>query len=339
MVRTSDLLPRSSGLAHIGVDAGGADAFDASSITPYGLVHMISGVWHDPVMGTSGIIRFSQAQDGFEFSTDGGASFTKFKPTLTLQEAYENGATVVLDSGAGTLTIGADTAKLVLEALSTTSPLRLAPQNDGPTANQVAGDLWFSRHSVVNKTLGYSNNEVVARSLGYGSLAYDTGSGVVNFATGSGIAQFSASTAATIATGAGSDIPWDTVDIQDDNYALTEDSGISGIRIFSPGLYEITYHCSYDKISGSTRRTIETDILVNLSPQQPSSVFSYHRDTAAGEGTGVGTIMLQLAANDVVATRVRFASTGAANEVASIANECWIIFKKLGPPRRSSVTT
>jgi len=70
-----DLIPSTSGQAHLGVDGTGASAFSASSISPFGRVHMLSGVWHDPLYGQSGVMRFSQQAGAFQVSVDGGLTF------------------------------------------------------------------------------------------------------------------------------------------------------------------------------------------------------------------------------------------------------------------------
>lgn len=66
-----------SGLSHIGVDGGGnqGEAFDITTLGPMGNIHLISGVFHDPLLGQSGIIRYSRAAAAFQVSVDGGASF------------------------------------------------------------------------------------------------------------------------------------------------------------------------------------------------------------------------------------------------------------------------
>lgn len=71
-----DLLPGSSGTAHLGVDAAGATAFDITSITPFGSIFQLSGVWLDPILGQSGVIRYSRAQAAFQVSVDGGLTFS-----------------------------------------------------------------------------------------------------------------------------------------------------------------------------------------------------------------------------------------------------------------------
>lgn len=75
MVRVDDLVPFTSGQANLGIDAQGASAFDITSLSPFNHVHQISGIFHDPWLGQSGVIRFSHAAGAFEVSVDGGLTF------------------------------------------------------------------------------------------------------------------------------------------------------------------------------------------------------------------------------------------------------------------------
>lgn len=73
-----DLIPFASGAAHLGVDGNGVGAFDITTIAPYGHIFQLSGIFADPLTGQSGVIRFSQAAGAFQFSVDGGRTFSNF---------------------------------------------------------------------------------------------------------------------------------------------------------------------------------------------------------------------------------------------------------------------
>lgn len=85
-IETGDLIPRSSGSASLGVEQIGLDGF-STDIRPFAHVHMNSGIFHDPLMGLSGVIRFTKDDghffpellifpgEGFEFSVDGGRTY------------------------------------------------------------------------------------------------------------------------------------------------------------------------------------------------------------------------------------------------------------------------
>lgn len=70
-----DLIPSTSGQASLGVNSAGS-AFDTASISPFNHIHLMSGVWHDPLYGQSGVIRFNQQAGAFQVSIDGGLTFS-----------------------------------------------------------------------------------------------------------------------------------------------------------------------------------------------------------------------------------------------------------------------
>lgn len=70
-----DLLPAASGIGNIGVDT---TATGIASIQPFHRVHMMSGIFHDPISGTSGVLRFNPAGQ-FQVSLDGGRTFSNVR--------------------------------------------------------------------------------------------------------------------------------------------------------------------------------------------------------------------------------------------------------------------
>lgn len=72
-------VPGASGFANLGVDVGpnAQNAFDATqgAIRPFNHVHQVSGIFHDPLHGQSGVLRFNQNAGSFEVSIDGGLTF------------------------------------------------------------------------------------------------------------------------------------------------------------------------------------------------------------------------------------------------------------------------
>ena len=106
-----DLVPAVSGFANLGVNVGpnSSNAFDITSIRPFNHVHQVSGIFHDPVQGQSGVLRYSRAALAFEVSVDGGLTFNALAAT----------------PGAGTVarcyaeTFGASTSWAISHGLST----------------------------------------------------------------------------------------------------------------------------------------------------------------------------------------------------------------------------
>lgn len=76
MPKFGDILPNASGRSHIGVDGGTQPgSFDATSMLPFGHVVCLSGVFLDPLLGQSGIVRYNRQRSQFEMSPDGGETF------------------------------------------------------------------------------------------------------------------------------------------------------------------------------------------------------------------------------------------------------------------------
>jgi len=73
-----DLVPANSGISHLGIN-GGDLGFNISTLTPFGQIHQVSGVFHDPILGQSGILRYNRETPAFEVSVDGGLTFQQIQ--------------------------------------------------------------------------------------------------------------------------------------------------------------------------------------------------------------------------------------------------------------------
>jgi hypothetical protein len=91
-IDTGDLLPRASGSASLGVEQLGICGF-TTDVRPFCHVHQNSGIFHAPLAGNSGVIRYSQGN--FETSEDGGLTFSRF--VKSLDDAYSNGNLIELE--------------------------------------------------------------------------------------------------------------------------------------------------------------------------------------------------------------------------------------------------
>lgn len=85
-----DLSPYASGLCSLGVDQIG-DGFDADSIRPFLHIHQVSGIFHDPLGGQSGVLRYNQAAGAFQVSVDGGLTFTDLSTSSDTPEVLSIG--------------------------------------------------------------------------------------------------------------------------------------------------------------------------------------------------------------------------------------------------------
>lgn len=96
MIKISDLVPSLSGRVSIGIDSGSNDgSFSISSMAPLNRVILLSGVFVDPILGQSGIIRFNYNNRSFEYSSDGGIVFRNL--TESLNDAYQIGNEIDLN--------------------------------------------------------------------------------------------------------------------------------------------------------------------------------------------------------------------------------------------------
>lgn len=112
-ILTSDLSPRASGSASLGVEqVDGLGGF-TTDIRPYAHVHQNSGVFHDPMVGTSGVIRFNAGTKSIEMSVDGGLTYPLLLGTNGSNLANDPQAAVV---GSGDLSIIAQD-EMYLEAV------------------------------------------------------------------------------------------------------------------------------------------------------------------------------------------------------------------------------
>lgn len=84
-----DLYPQASGSSSLGAEQlGSPDAGHSTDIRPFNHIHVNSGVFHDPIYGTSGIVRYDNVR-GLEISLDGGIVFRRL--VVDLQTAYDGG--------------------------------------------------------------------------------------------------------------------------------------------------------------------------------------------------------------------------------------------------------
>lgn len=88
MPRVGDLFPGASGRSSLGVDSGpNLGAFDISSLAPFGHIIGLSGVYADPTLGQSGVLRYTRAGPYFEVSVDGGWTFDTLASSGQIQES------------------------------------------------------------------------------------------------------------------------------------------------------------------------------------------------------------------------------------------------------------
>jgi hypothetical protein len=104
-IETGDLYPHASGSASLGVEQIGLCGF-TTDIRPFCHIHANSGVFHDPLYGSSGVFRFTPA--GMELSNDGGLTFDVLMTSglidagHSMQRAYDGGNEISIKVANGT---------------------------------------------------------------------------------------------------------------------------------------------------------------------------------------------------------------------------------------------
>lgn len=267
MVRfTGDLSPRASGSASLGVEMNdGVNKF-TTDIRPYAHVHMNSGIFHDPLQGQSGVLRFNHEQGVFEVSVDGGATFDFISVGAhggggagTLQEAYEGDNNI--------FTVASDGGPVNIQGIGV-SPLSLA--TDGRPHIQMSGliglhttslsrgDLFMQSHTaawtaqLTGESAPTTQAEADTLSLGPALPFYSTGSGVTNLMIASGIGTFINATDvafdqdAPAILDAANDL---TSAFSDDQFFVTTPG--SGVRIMVAGTYCISHVSTIEKTDGN----------------------------------------------------------------------------------------
>lgn len=142
-MRFSDLIPSSSGLSCIGIDMSSGDVFDITTMTPLNRYVTLSGIYLDPILGQSGVIRYSRAAAAFQFSVNGGLTFNDV-PTA---------ATVVTSVGVingANLTGNVDVAPTASGFINITD-------NAGATPISFSLDVWGLSGLYGFKSTGFSN--------------------------------------------------------------------------------------------------------------------------------------------------------------------------------------
>ena len=183
----------------------------------------------------------------------------------TFQHLYRaaQGNDIYLFAQYGDLNIISNTKKFMVQHGQRASPrlsgILYVPVNTGNTNNE-QGDVMSCLHGMMTPypkfvgALSYTDpatiEEAQARSLGVGTLFFNTGSGITNISIGSGIEQTNFTTykgTTTFPLYANKEVwarlPISTIFVDDRNQ--TYSAGISGLSIMSAGLYRVHYNCSF----------------------------------------------------------------------------------------------
>jgi len=360
MVRVNDLIASVSGKAALGINLGTKDGEIGAlglgltflDLYPFFHVHCLSGIYHDPLKGTSGVIRFgrSGSTKQLQKSVDGGLTFANFfqERTNTLQTAYEKDNDVLITSSPGAVRILGNTRKLYFDSYSIVAPINLSGAIPVNTNNP--GDLLMLNHSITSGTpiniTEQTEAILKARSLGIGTIMLNTGSGIVNVSVGSGYAHFRGGTASNIdtASNSGTVVVTSISDFSDLNNFHGNIGQIGpfvapkSLLIWSPGLYECSYHVSFDKNAGNDLHLIKCQMFRNThEPLLHSTSYCLAATTAAGEGSCHATFLLEAKAGDYLNLQCGYdGSVTASNTSVIMEDQAYIFIRKIGSRRHES---
>ncbi len=334
--------------------------FDASTISPFGNIHTISGIFHNHSMGEgisnppsplSGILRFNLAIPDFEVSMNGGLSFEPLGalPGVNLQEAYNNkpndiNPAIILSANDLTIISNNDfsitnplNSHPIFATDSTQPELNISGLIPSPITSHRLGDLGFLTHSQVVQSMDgvATRANQAARALGLGSLYLNTGSGLINIGIGSGINKYSSGgTSQTLGTVGATVIQWSTEVFSDKNYAhINTGANNPMIRMMSSGLYKCTYNVSWNQSSSANPITIKCDSTLNGIVIAPSTSYAFAVDSDHARTTNVATFLFNGKPGDIL--RIRAARQVNIIDSANIINgEAWVIVDKIGPQRQ-----
>ncbi len=376
MVTVSDLIPTASGKAAIGVILNTKDGgigleglgggLQTDALYPFFNIHCLSGIYHDPQYGQSGIIRYTRKfgltdASRFEKSVNGGLSFTTLftAGNVTLQNAYQRGRFktetiqhamyyangIDIASNPGTLSILGKSRGVHFVSNSGMSPLNMSGTVPFDTTNP--GDLTMLYHSITSGTPLDSTqkqrfgSDIKARSMGLGTLVLNTGSGLVNIAIGSGIAQYRIVGSINIDfnSTSGTTLYTDQDIFSDLNYASGQvpNASVSGksFSVWSPGLYECSYHASFQRTGGTTQRILKCQMFRNTHELLTASVsYAFSQDSTYDECTAHATFLFEANSGDSFNLQCGFfGSSGSSDTLVTQDNKGWILVRKIGSRR------
>jgi len=209
-----DLIPSTSGQSSLGVDSTGNSAFDISSIKPFSHIHLVSGVWHDPLYGQSGVIRFNQQAGTFQVSVNGGLTFQDISTGAggitsigVIGDVNLTGAVdlATLASGFMTITDTADASPLVfaVDNLGLSGLWKFPTQGfNGRVVNALTDSNGTEAQGIINvvgasgiyvdiigQTMTITPGNVIGRAITQTFSSVNTVTVVHNFSTASTIVQ------------------------------------------------------------------------------------------------------------------------------------------------------
>ncbi len=246
----------------------------------------------------------------------------------TLQEAYENGQTIFIDSP--DLTFAAGAGKFRLSTDGARAELNISGLLSLPHTDREIGDINFVLHGA-----GFPSAPVItpadaaeatAQALGIGDVTITTASGVVNLMMASGIGEFTGFAVQSDLSPVGTDIPWNWARVNRDRHFLLDTN--RDVVFLAPGWYKVTYGVSFQHSASASRTIIRTRARVNGAIVQRSTSFCYSRNTTASESSSGRTFTINIDPSDILS--IESASLDATTQ-AGASSLSDLLIERLGP--------
>lgn len=263
-----------------------------------------------------------------------------FAPTgvfvVANQYSYTRSPSIILDSSNQIIN---EARKVYFQPIAnnTSTIINISGTLTRPSADIQEGDFYLLKHSALEDlgatTQASTEAEADAKSLGYETFVYNTGSGFINISTGSGILQ-ALNSSAMLVTTASQRLPINsTYQASDRNYIVGTGLGSGQITILTPGLYKAAIKVLSSKTVGSTPQTVQSQARLNSSNILGSTITSFHYDAVSAAANAASTVCVFNAnAGDIFDVVASSTLSGGNNCTVGVRGAV-VVIEKIGPRR------
>ena len=325
----------------------------------------LSGLWDFPTQGFNGsvineLVDFHGTTAQGSITVQGvsgviadiiGQTLTIGAPSVTLQGAYNNGASITTAAADGPVFItGDDTFGLALAQTENDHPhMLVSGVIEQPDEGQGHGAVWLQGHTggygpvqFQGGTVPTTRAAASAKSLGIDTWFTHTVSGIVSIRASSGVSQFFNAGNSDFIDDTGTFIPLNIDTAPSTFYSVTP---TSGIQIYVPGLYKINYVSVFLKPQGNLAQQVETQLRVYDKWGQgfrllgSESVAVIRNNNNLNRNTATGQAVADLRAGEsLVLFAEHTGSVPAANLVYGEARRSNLIIEWIGPMSAGQAT-
>lgn len=250
--------------------------------------------------------------------------------------SYIRSPSIILDS---TNEIVVESRKVYFQPIAnnTSTIINISGTLTRPSSGIQEGDLYLFKHSALEdlgaRTQASTEAEANAKSLGYDTFVYNTGSGFINISTGSGILQALNSSAMSVTT-VSQRLPINsTYESSDRNYIVGTGLGSGQITILTPGLYKAAIKVLSSKTVGASPQTVQSQARLNSSNILGSTITSFHYDAVNAAANAASTVCVFNAnAGDIFDVVASSTLSGGNNCTVGVRGAV-VVIEKIGPRR------